>query len=245
MSIEFDNNKNAIINPFGFNDKKIPKIAISCYTQRIIDSLVEKYNGQLLGKVSKTLIYKIEYFGKEYVTFLSPIGAPWATMVLEDLISMGLEKIVYFGTCGVLDDTNEYEILIPIKSKREEGTSYHYIKDKKYIEINPKYKEEFVELLKKENLKYKICKTWTTDAPYRETKDKVDKYINLGITTVEMEASALATIGIYRNIDVFIFFYANDLLKNGKWDKRCLGDENSKKLYFGEIALKLAALINI
>ena len=244
MSIEFDNNKKAIINPFGFTDKKIPKVAISCYTKKIIDSLLEKYNGKLLGKVSKTLIYKIEYNGEEFATFLSPVGSPWAVMVLEDLISMGLEKIIYFGTCGVLDNTQEYEILIPTKSKREEGTSYHYIKNKKYIDINPKYKKEFIELLKKENFAYKMCKTWTTDAPYRETKDKVDRYIKLGITAVDMEASALAAIGIFRNVDVFIFFYANDILKNGKWDKRCLGDDNSKKMYFGEIALKLASLIN-
>ena len=244
MSIEFDDSKEAIINPFGFSDEKIPKIAISCYTQRIIDSLIAKYDGKLLGKVSKTLIYKIKYNGKEYITFLSPIGSPWAVMVLEDLISMGLEKIIYFGTCGILDNTKEYEILIPTKSKREEGTSYHYVKGKKYIEINPKYKEEFIELLNKEKLEYKLCKTWTTDAPYRETKSKVDKYLNLGITTVEMEASALATIGIFRNIDVFIFFYGADTLKNRKWNKRCLGTEDDKKLYFGEIALKFASLIN-
>ena len=244
MSIEFDNDKGAIINPFGFKDKKIPTIAISCYTQRIIDSLIKKYDGKLLGKVSKTPIYKIKYNKKEYTVFLSPIGSPWAVMVLEDLISMGLKKIIYFGTCGVLDNTKEYEILIPTKSRREEGTSYHYIKNKKYIEINPKYKEEFIELLNKENLDYKLCKSWTTDAPYRETKNKVEKYLNLGITTVEMESSALATIGIYRNIDVFIFFYGTDILKNGKWNKRCLGSEDDKRLYFGEIALKLASLIN-
>ena len=244
MSIEFDNDKEAIINPFGFNDKKIPPVAISCYTQNTIDSLIQKYDGELLGKVSKTLIYKIKYEGKEYTTFLSPIGAPWATMVLEDLISIGLKKIIYFGTCGILDNTNEYEILIPTKSKREEGTSYHYIKGKKYININPKYRKDFIKLLNKEELNYKLCKTWTTDAPYRETKSKVKKYLDLGITCVDMESSALATIGTLRNVDVFIFFYAADKLESDKWNKRCLGNKDAKKLYFGELALKFASLIN-
>ena len=241
MNIEFDDDKNAVINPFGTSEEKIPKIAISCYTQKTIDMLIDKYEGKLLCKVSKTPIYKIKYKNNFFTIFASPIGAPWATMVLEDLISLGIKKIIYFGTCGILDNTKEYEILIPKQSRREEGTSYHYIKDIKYITMNEKYKEEFIEILKKEKLKYQICKTWTTDAPYRETIKKIKKYLKEGIKCVEMESSALATIGKFRNIDVFIFFYAADKLNCKKWDKRCLGSKDfDKKEYFAILALNLA-----
>ena len=44
-----------------------------------------------------------------------------------------------------------------------------------------------------------------------------------------MESSALAAIGKFRNVDVFIFFYAVDKLKDDKWDKRCLGNEKFDK----------------
>jgi len=161
-------------------------------------------------------------------------------MVLEDLIMLGVEKIIYFGSCGVLDATSEFEILIPTESLREEGTSYHYIKDNKYILINPKYKEKFINILQKEKINYQLCKTWTTDAPYRETKWKVQEYLKQGIKCVEMEASALAAIGIYRKVEVFIFFYAADSLNETSWEKRCLGKKVDKKIHFASLALKLA-----
>ena len=203
MNLIFDNDKEAIINPFGKCDEIIPEIAVACYTEKVTRELIDKYNGVLLCKVSKTKIYKIIYKNKEIITFTSPVGAPWATMVLEDLISLGLKKIIYYGTCGVLDDTSENEILIPVKSKREEGTSYHYIDKLEYIDINPKYQDDFIKILKSKKISYELCNSWTTDAPYRETKGKVKEFIREGIKTVEMEASALAAIGIFRNIDFY------------------------------------------
>ena len=241
MNIKYDDGE-GIIAPFG-NIKKIPPIAIACYTKEVTDYLLENYKGQLLGTVSKTNIYKISYNGKEVTTFTSPIGAPWAVMVLEDLISIGLKKIVYFGSCGVLDDINCYDILIPTRSYREEGTSFHYIKSKKYINVNTEYKKEFLQLLKDEGIQYRLCKVWTTDAPYRETKNKVKFFTSKGIQCVDMESSALATIGIYRKIGVFIFFYSADSLKNYVWDKRCLETKNNKKFYIAILALKLAYII--
>lgn len=225
----------AILNPFKTFD--VPSYGIASYTKKIIDYLINKYDGKLIGCASKTDIYSINYNGKLFTTFISPIGSSASSMVLEELIACGLKKIVYFGSCGVLGNINSYDILIPLKSLREEGTSYHYIERKKYIPINTKYRDTFIDVLREENLNYHLCATWTTDAPYRETYKKRDIYLSKGISCVDMEASALSTIGIYRGIDVFIFFYAADSLSGSNWDKRCLGLECDKKYYFGELAL--------
>lgn len=241
MYIDFDEETEAIINPTNNSKIKLPSIAISCYSPKIIQFLLDEYEGELVYTASKVNIYRIKYQEKYFTTFTSPMGSSWASMVLEELIPLGIEKIIYFGSCGVLEDIGEYNILIPYQSRREEGTSYHYIKEGKYIPINNKYKEEFIKILEKENYNYKLCKTWTTDAPYRETRNKVQKYLSEGISCVEMEASALATIGIYRNIDVFIFFYAADNLSKTKWNKRNLGrNDVSKKNSLALLALTLA-----
>lgn len=244
MYIDFDESREAIINPTNNSKIKLPKIAISCYSPKIIKFLLNEYKGEQVCTVSKVDIYKINYHEKDFTIFTSPMGASWASMTLEELIPLGVEKIIYFGSCGVLEDIGEYNILIPYLARREEGTSYHYIKEEKYIPLNNKYKEEFIKILEKENYNYKLCKTWTTDAPYRETKNKVKKYLDEGISCVEMESSALATIGIYRNIDVFIFFYAADSLTNTKWDKRNLGrNDTDKKNSLALLALSLAETI--
>lgn len=239
MSINFYDNSQAIIKPFGKLETKIPEIAVACYSKSIIKYAVERYNGKEVGKVSKVPVYLVNYNDKLVLIFCSPVGAPWASMVLEDLISLGIKRAIYFGTCGVLDEISEYEILIPTKSKREEGTSYHYIPNREYIDINEKYIENFINLLQRKGMKYKKCITWTTDAPYRETRNKISKYVNNGITCVDMESSALSAIGKYRNIDVFIFFYAAD--KIGKtWKKRNLGVKSERKNDYIDLALELS-----
>ena len=239
MSVNFYDNSRPIIKPFGKLESEIPEIAVACYSKSIIKYAVESYNGKEVGKVSKVPVYLINYNDKLVLIFCSPVVAPWASMVLEDLISLGIKKVIYFGSCGVLDDISEYEILIPTKSKREEGTSYHYIPDREYININEKYIEEFISLLQRKRMEYKKCITWTTDAPYRETRNKISKYVSNGITCVDMEASALSAIGKYRDIDVFIFFYAADKISD-TWERRNLGAKDKNKNNYMDLALEFA-----
>ena len=52
---------------------------------------------------------------------------------------MGINKLVIFGTCGVLDkNIKDLSIIVPNKAIRDEGTSYHYKKPSREIEINKK-----------------------------------------------------------------------------------------------------------
>ncbi len=49
--------------------------------------------------------------------------------LLEDIdCNLGLEKLVLFGTCGVLIEiSKQTSIIIPQHALRDEGTSYHYL----------------------------------------------------------------------------------------------------------------------
>ena len=107
-------------------------------------------------------------------------------------MAMGSKRIILLGNCGVLDKSIEdCGIIIPTSALRDEGTSYHYAKASDTIEVNKKYKEEFKEVLKEFGYPYVEGRTWTTDAPYRETKDKVALRKKQGAICVEMECSAM------------------------------------------------------
>ncbi|MDO7205775.1 hypothetical protein Q5M85_18470 [Paraclostridium bifermentans] len=82
---------------------------------------------------------------------------------------MGAEKLIVFGTCGVLDSSiDDCSIIIPNKAMRDEGTSFHYAPHSNEIDVNPKYVDVFENILDHYNLKYHIGKVWTTDGIYRE-----------------------------------------------------------------------------
>jgi uridine phosphorylase len=69
-------------------------------------------------------------------------------------------------------------------------------------------------------LLYLVGKTWTTDAPYRESRDKVDLRRQEGWLTVEMEASALIAAAQFRNVVLGKVLYGGDDLSGDEWDHR-------------------------
>ena len=224
-----------------------PKIGITCFSQKLADSFLEKQDYEKIAELSNGNghfpVYKIKYDGKEVAFFVSRVGASACTVAYEEIMAMGLEKLVMCGTCGVLDKSiDDLAIIIPNSAVRDEGTSYHYMKSSREIKVNEKYIDEFKEILDEHNYSYIEGKVWTTDAPYRETRSKVLKRKEEGCVCVDMECSAMFSVAKFRGKELFQFFYAADNLDSAKWDTRSLGNEDklSEKEKILLLALKLA-----
>ncbi|MBQ1705226.1 MAG: nucleoside phosphorylase, partial [Clostridia bacterium] len=215
---------------------------------KLMDRLITAFDAQVIAHCSggngKLPVYRIRYAGRELALFLSRIGAPACVVQYEELFAMGLERLVVFGTCGVLDASiASLAIVIPDAAVRDEGTSYHYLRPSREVPVNPKHREAFYALLKSHGYSYVTGKVWTTDAPYRETRDKVARRRAEGCVCVDMECSAIAALAAFRGKDVFQFFYAADNLDSAVWDKRSLGnaaDLNDKEK-IGLLAIEFAA----
>ncbi len=249
---DFDECKTSTFDPYEVENiiPNFPKIGISCFSKKLIDRYIEIFNGEKIAEFKnangKTPIYKINYEGKEFALFMSFIGASACTGAYEEILAMGLEKLIIFGTCGVLDrNIDDLAIIIPNSAVRDEGTSYHYMKASDEIKVNEKYKDEFIKILNDNNISYIEGKVWTTDAPYRETRSKVLKRKEQGCICVDMECSAINAVAKFRDKDIFQFFYAADNLDSKKWDQRSLGDDNrlSEKEQIIYLALNLAIKI--
>ena len=250
---DFDETKNSTFDPEEFQEKiqNFPKIGVTCFSKELIDKLVDGFNGKPIAMLSnsngKTPVYNIKYKNTEIVLFMSFVGAPACVVEYEEAFAMGLEKLVVFGTCGVLDKSIEdLAIIIPTSAIRDEGTSYHYKEASDEIEVNKYHKDKFIKLLKEHNYSYTEGKTWTTDGPYRETRNKVLKRKEQGCICVEMECSAISALADFRNKEIFQFFYAADNLDSAKWDQRSLGnnDRLNDKEKIGLLAVELAAEIS-
>lgn len=245
---EFDNNKIAVINPSDIVKKidSFPEIAIACYSKILFDKIVDSCDGKRIGElantVGKKIIYEIEYNNRKIAIFNIGAGAPMAVTDIEDIHEMGAKKFVIFGNCGVLDkDIEDCSIIVPIEAIRDEGTSYHYMEASRTVKVNEKYRDEFCKLLDELGYSYTEGVTWTTDAFYRETRDKVEKRKKEGAKVVEMEASAIQAVCNFRGIDLLTFFYAGDNLDIPNWDKRSLaGDiKLEQKMGVAMIALEM------
>ena len=250
---EFDQSKKAVINPGDIHEKidMMPEVAITCFSHTLFDKIVAGGKCTKIGELHNTGeakdIYEIEYKGSKFALFKIGVGAPMAVVDIEDMCALGVKTFIVFGNCGVLDEKIEdCSIIIPNRALRDEGTSFHYMAPSRDVTLNKKYLGEFKEVLDELGFDYTEGATWTTDAFYRETRDKVNKRKAEGAITVEMEASALQAVCDFRGLELFIFFYAGDNLAGEEWDQRSLSgdiklDEKSRIAY---IALELGNKID-
>lgn len=250
---EFDNNKEAVINPNNFYNKieNMPEVAIACFSHKLFDKIVSGGKCIKIAELHNTgehkNVYEIEYNNHKFVLFKIGVGAPVAAGDIEDMHAMGVNKFIVFGNCGVLDSLiDDCSIIIPNRALRDDGTSFHYMEPSISVDLNKKYVAEFKEILNKLGYSYTEGATWTTDAFYRETRDKVNERKKDGAIVVEMEASALQAVCNFRECELFMFFYAGDNLAGEEYDKRSLSgdiklDEKSRIAY---LALELACKID-
>ncbi len=246
---EFDPNPTAVINPSDLTDydSNFPKTLVSCFSSATFERMVNNYNGEQIYKDNDASreywFYKINYQGTELALVKAPVGAPSCVSVMETAIAKGVQRIIIFGTCGVLDKSIEdCSIIIPNEALRDEGTSYHYAPASRTITVNKDTINTFTTLLDDLNVNYTVGKVWTTDGVYRETRDKVTKRQQEGCICVDMECSAMAALTQFRNVELLHFFYAADNLDNETWDKRSLSNDAKldEKDIISDIAIKVA-----
>lgn len=229
---EFDSSKDAIINPWNLIAKMegIPKVAVTCFSRLTferISMLVDRMEEiTSLGLASIRIpVYKALFRGTEIILYLSMVGAPACTALLEEIFSLGVERVVMYGTCGVLtSDIQDCTVIIPYMALRDEGVSYHYApaSDEIMVNENQGHVDAFVKIVKEAGLPYTFGKVWTIDAMYRETRQKMKTRQLQGCNCVDMECAAVSAVSKFRDKEVFQFFYAGDNLDAKEWEPRSL-----------------------
>ena len=246
---EFDPERRAVINPDQVIKpvENMPEVAVTCFSRRTFERMLEDLDTEIIAwngtANGEKPIYRAVYKGMPIALFILDVGAPVSVGMLEEVFQMGVQKVVVFGNCGVLDSRIEdCSIIIPDRALRDEGTSYHYAPPSDEIEVNQKTMKMFTELLDELHVNYTIGKTWSTDSFYRETPEKVKRRKAAGCICVEMECSANAAVCDFRGKKLLQFFYAADNLDAEEWDSRSLANHSrmEDKNRIAAIALEAA-----
>ncbi len=226
---EFDNNKKALFNPDTFNDllEEMPKTCVSFFSKSLMEEIEKRYPVKKIANISNATanfpVYKITVDGVDLAIYQSAVGAPACVSNYEELIAMGIKNFLLVGCCGCLEEKiEEYSIIIPTSAIRDEGTSYHYAPASDETIINKNVVDILEKTIKNLSLNYTKGKTWTTDAIFRETEDKVKRRKQQGAITVEMECSAMNVVSEFRNVNFGQILYAADNLGGEEYDPRTL-----------------------
>ncbi len=237
--LEYDDKQLSVLMP-NREGYKLPKRAVFAFLGDAIGGEEKRLGAEAYARkngfekvaefCSSTKVYpvfKTLYKGEEVCIVQAPVGAPAAVQILDFLVYAGCEKIISTGSCGTLVDREENEFLIPIEALRCEGTSYHYLPPSRTVKANEKVVNIIQEVFKEKEIKYELCKTWTTDGFFRETAEMVEYRKSEGFSVVEMETAALFACSEFRIIDFGqILFTADSLANIESHDERDWGLES-------------------
>lgn len=199
----------------------IPEICVLDPDGDLVNYLLEKnkaeknecwacYHSQLFTfHIGKTKIGIVPYI----------VGASYAVLVSEQLFVSGCKLLISITSAGIITEpTNTFKFALITDSIRDEGTSYHYLPK----EATAKVSSALLESLDKANNKLWFnARSWTTDAPYRETETAISAMKEQNVTCVEMEASALYAFAEAKKKKVICFAHLTNTMaqKEGDFEK--------------------------
>ena len=156
--------------------------------------------------------------GSPFSVIASPMGAPMAVMLLEQLIALGARRLLYLGFCGALIPPYRIgDLFLPEQAIREEGTSYHYLPADVVPCASPQVQAILQTQAQRQQLPVQQGPIWTTDAPYRETPLKIQQFQEAGVHAVDMEMAALFAVGQYRHCEVGALLVVSDECYHPVW----------------------------
>jgi purine-nucleoside phosphorylase len=210
----------AIIQPV--NRKKLslsePLILVSAESD--IRKLLQLLDIKHLHEIS--LLMSTVYNGicqGQPVSIIGPmIGAPYATLILEEAIAAGIKKFLFFGQCGSLSKNIAIgDCIVPDGSFIDEGTSKCYPNASDISYPDAHFSKAVIDHTRQIGQKCHEGKIWCTDGIYQETPEKVRFFQNKNAIGVEMETSALFTVANYRNVGISALLIVSDHLYTFSW----------------------------
>lgn len=153
------------------------------------------------------------------------IGGPAAATAMEEMAGVGVRRFVSIGGAGGLHPAQAIgDLVVCDRAVRDEGVSYHYLPpDERYVRPDAALTSRLLEAVEQRSDGVVTGGTWTTDAPYRETREEVLHYRAEGVLTVEMEAASLAAVALHRGVEFATAFAVMDSLAEESWRPEGLG----------------------
>ncbi len=148
-----------------------------------------------------TSMQTVEVDGDNVGLIARTIGGPYSVLVAEQLAASGARVILGLTSAGrVSPHLNIPSLVLPTEALRDEGTSYHYLSATETVDgdlgLTAALEQELVGL----GLPIVTGTVWTTDAPYRETAEQLERHSRNGILAVEMQAASLLAFGAARRV---------------------------------------------
>jgi uridine phosphorylase len=224
--LEFDPAREALVEPSRLIEPRdVPEHCVVCFFQEVIEQVVAGQQATVAvdsrWEDGPHPIYEIAYHDRRLAFFHPGVGGALAAGLLEEAIAYGCRKFIVCGGCGVLEkDIAVGHLIVVSGAVRDEGVSYHYLPPGREVQAQAAGVTALKSTLEQRGVPYRVGKTWTTDAPYRETPARIAARRSEGCIVVEMEAASLMAVAQFRGVTLGQVLYGGDDLSGDIWDNR-------------------------
>jgi uridine phosphorylase len=224
--LEDDLDETSVVNPRKFTPPiDFPRCVVLCFFREVVESIAARPDAQEVASFAwehgRHPLIQFTHNGQRVGVLQPGVGAPLAVGLMEDVIALGARTFVAVGGAGALvPELVLGHAVVVSGAVRDEGTSFHYLAPSRTVEADAAGVEVLESTLREAGAPFVTGRTWTTDAPYRETRTRVTRRVEEGCLTVEMEASAFIALARCRNVRLAHLLYAGDSLAGPEWDER-------------------------
>ena len=165
-----------------------------------------------------TELFEFEAGGARLGVVGCAVGASFAVLVAEEMFASGCELVVSVTSAGQILRVRPppYFVLVT-RALRDEGTSYHYLPPADYAGIGPEVLAVARRAFGDDDAVIEGA-VWTTDAPFRETKEAIAAARCDRLLAVEMESAALYAFATARKLPVLCLAHVTNCMARSEGD---------------------------
>ena len=221
--------------------KNLPERCVLAFSSSSVQAIAEKYGATQIAEMPSCTcrlpIYEVDFGGEKIALSTGFIGAANAATQIHEYFAAGVKKIIACGSAGTLTPKPLGALIVPDCAVRDEGASFHYAPPSYEIAADGEVVKHIISVLTKLGLPHAAGKTWTTDAFYRETEDKIALRRSQGCLTVEMECSAMIAVSKFLGVKFGQILYCGDDLSGAVYDTRNFAHADDVRRNLVEYAL--------
>jgi len=182
---------------------------------------VEQANGErgMLG-------YTGTFEGNRVSVQSTGMGCPTATIVAEELIMLGVKRLIRVGTCGGLQpDLVLGDIVLALSAVPADSTAMHLVGNEPHCPTASwDLVHGAVHVAKELGQPLAVGPVVSSDLFYNPDEGQAGRWAARGVLGVEMEAAALFTLGALRRVQTGCILTVSDVLKDGQFTR--ISDED-------------------
>jgi purine-nucleoside phosphorylase len=165
--------------------------------------------------------YTGSYVGSRVSVQGTGMGCPGATIVFEELIQLGVTKLVRVGTCGGLQPHHALgDLIVALSAVAADATAAHLVGNEPHCPTASwSMIHGAVHVAKEMSQPMHVGPIVSSDLFYNPDEGQYERWSKRGVLAVEMEAAALFTVGALRGVESGCLLTVSDIVVEGEFTR--------------------------